>query len=84
VIGHTSSALPEVLLPQVESDFGRKVILLLYHVLPDLNMLSITDLVAYDIPVAPGFTSRATLYTLLFVVILLSASALSFRRRDLL
>ena len=84
VIGHTSSALPEVLLPQVESVFGRKVIVLLYHVLPDLNMLSITDLVAHDIPVAPGFTPRATLYTLLFVVILLSASALSFRRRDLL
>ncbi len=84
VIGHTSTALPEVLLPQMESVFGRKVVVLLYHVLPDLNMLSITDLVAHDIPVAPGFTPRATLYTLLFVVILLSASALSFRRRDLL
>jgi ABC-type transport system involved in multi-copper enzyme maturation permease subunit len=83
VIGHTSSALPELLLPAVESPLARKVILALYHLLPDLNLLSINNLVAHDIPVAPGFYPKAVAYTLLLVSLLLVASALSFERRDL-
>lgn len=83
VIGHTSSALPELLLPAVESPLARKGILALYHLLPDLNLLSINNLVAHDIPVAPGFYPKAAAYALFLVTLLLVASALSFERRDL-
>ena len=83
IIGHTSSALPELLVPSVQSEFLRRVILGVYHVLPDLDLLGINNLVAYDIPTAPGFAVRAVVYTVLMVAVLLTAAALCFRRRDL-
>lgn len=84
VIGHTSSALPELLAPSVESPLARRLVLAVYHLLPDLSLLTINNLVAHDIPVAEGFTVRAVAYTVLMVSILLMASVLAFRRRDLL
>ncbi len=83
LIGHTSSALPNLLLPSITSEWGRKTVLVIYHLLPDLNMLNINNLVAYDIPVAAGFTWRAVAYTGLMVTILLLAAGLAFKRRDL-
>ena len=47
------------------------------------NLLSINNLVVHDIPEAPGFTIRALAYTVLTVCILLLASAMRFKRRDL-
>lgn len=83
LIGHTSSALPELLVPSISSVWGKRFVLGLYHLLPDLNLLNIDNLVVHDIPEAPGFTARAVLYTALTVAVLLTAAALSFRRRDL-
>lgn len=83
LIGHTSSALTEILAPQVHEEWLRRVIIGLYHVLPDLNLLNIDDLVVHDIPEAAGFTVRAVLYTVLMVTILLTAASFAFRRRDL-
>lgn len=83
LIGHTSSALPDLLVPSITSVWGRRLVLGLYHLLPDLNLLNINNLVVNDIPEVPGFTARALLYTALMVSVLLTAAALSFRRRDL-
>jgi Cu-processing system permease protein len=83
VIGHTSSALTEILAPQITVEWLRRAVIGLYHVLPDLNLLNIDDLVVHDIPEAAGFTVRAVLYTVLMVTILLTAAAISLRRRDL-
>ena len=83
LIGHTSSALPNLLLPSITSEWGRKAVLVIYHILPDLNMLNVNNLVAYNIPVAAGFTWRAVAYTGLMVTILLLAAGLAFKRRDL-
>ena len=83
LIGHTSSALPELLAPRVQSEVLHRLIIGLYHVLPDLNLLNINNLVAYNIPTAQGFTVRALAYTVLMVAVLITAAALSFRRRDL-
>jgi hypothetical protein len=82
-IGHTSSALPELLAPSLDSAWARRLVLALYHVLPDLNLLSINNLVVHNIPEVPGFTIRALAYTVLTVCILLVASAMCFKRRDL-
>ncbi len=83
IIGHTSSALTEILAPQITVEWLRRVVIGLYHVLPDLNLLNIDDLVVHDIPEAAGFTVRAVLYTVLMVTILLTAASFAFRRRDL-
>lgn len=83
VIGHTSSALTEILAPQITAEWLRRVVIGVYHVLPDLNLLNIDDLVVHDIPEAAGFTVRAVLYTVLMVTILLTAAAIFLRRRDL-
>jgi ABC-type transport system involved in multi-copper enzyme maturation permease subunit len=83
LIGHTSSALPELLAPSLESPWAKRLVIALYHVLPDLNLLSINNLVVHDIPEAPGFTIRALAYTALTVGILLVASTMCFKRRDL-
>jgi Cu-processing system permease protein len=83
LIGHTSSALPELLAPSLTSPVARQLVMGVYHVLPDLNLLNINNLVAHDIPEAPGFTVRAVLYAVLMAAILLTAATLCFRRRDL-
>ena len=83
LIGHTSSSIPSFLIPLVQSEFAKRALLLLYHLLPDLNLLGINNLVVHDIPTAPGFASRGIIYTLLMVAVLLLASSLCFKRRDL-
>ena len=83
IIGHTSSALTEILAPQIQTEWLRRVVIGIYHVLPDLNLLNIDNLVVHDIPEAPGFALRALLYTFFTVTILLTAAGLFFRRRDL-
>lgn len=83
LIGHTSSALPELLAPSLDSVWARRLVIALYHILPDLNLLNINNLVVHQIPEAPGFTARALGYTALMVGILLVASAMCFKRRDL-
>ncbi len=83
LIGHTSSALPELLVPFLNSLWAKRLVIGLYHVLPDLNLLSINNLVVHEIPTAPGFAARALLYTVLTVGILLIAAALAFKKRDL-
>lgn len=83
IIGHTSAAIPQLLVPEVESAAGRRALLTLYHVLPDLSLLSINNLVVHELPEAPGFALRAVLYTVLVVTALLILSALFFRRRDM-
>ena len=83
IIGHTSSALPDLLVPYLTSTWERRLAVGIYHILPDLNLLSINNLVSNNIPTAHGFAIRAVLYTVLTVAILMLASALCFKRRDL-
>ena len=83
LIGHTSSALPELLVPEIQQAWARSLVMGLYHVLPDLNLLSINNLVSNQIPTAQGFAARAFLYTGVMVAALLLAASLGFRRRDL-
>ena len=83
LIGHTSSALPELLVPEIQQAWARSLVMGVYHVLPDLNLLSINNLVANKIPTAAGFAPRAVLYTAVMVAALLLAASLGFRRRDL-
>ncbi|MEJ2420668.1 MAG: ABC transporter permease [Acidobacteriota bacterium] len=83
IVGHTSNALTQLLAPDLSSEFGKGFVTFLYHVLPDLNILNVTDLIAYKIPIAEGFTEKALIYTAAYVVILLTASCMAFRHRDL-
>ena len=83
IIGHTSSSLADILVPQLHQAWVKSAVLALYHVLPDLNILNIDNLVVHDIAVAPGFASRAVLYTLCMSGVLIIASTLCFRRRDM-
>ncbi len=83
LIGYTSSALPTLLAPDVSSQAAKRFILLLYHLLPDLNILNINNLVVYNLPVADGFLTRAVIYTGMMVLVLLIAAGLIFRRRNL-
>jgi ABC-type transport system involved in multi-copper enzyme maturation permease subunit len=84
LIGHTSSALTEILAPQIKAAWAKQLVTVLYHVLPDLGILSINNLVVHEIAPAPGFAWRALLYTACTVTLLLLAAALALRRRDLL
>jgi len=83
LIGHTSNTLPDILVPLLSSPFQKKVATALFHLLPDLNMLNISNLITYEVPIAEGFAARAVLYTAVFVSLLLVAACLCFRRRDL-
>lgn len=83
VVGRTSATLEEVLAPRLQGPAGKGFVNGLYHLLPDLSALDISNLVAYDIPVARGFALRAVLYAALWVALLLTAACLAFRRRDL-
>ena len=83
VIGHTSSSLPQILAPNIPSEMGKRVVNLLYNLLPDLNILNINNLVVYNVPTAEGFFFHAIRYTLMMVAVLLLAAALFFRRRNL-
>lgn len=83
IIGHTSKTFPDILVPLLQSPFQKKMATGLFHLLPDLSILNISNLVTYEIPIAPGFSARAVLYTVLFVTLLLIAACLCFRKRDL-
>lgn len=83
LIGHTSSSLTEILVPQLKEAWTKQLVTVLYHLLPDLGILSINNLVVHDLEPAPGFGWRALLYTATVVTVLLLASALALRRRDL-
>jgi ABC-type transport system involved in multi-copper enzyme maturation permease subunit len=83
VIGHTSSSLSYILVPLLEKPWVINLVMALYHLLPDLNILSINNLVVHDIPEAPGFAWRAVLYAFSMSGVLLLASILCFRRRDM-
>jgi Cu-processing system permease protein len=83
VVGRTSSTLEELLAPELHGKAAKGLVNGLYHLLPDLSVMDITNLVAYDIPIARGFTLRAILYAAAWVALLLTAACLSFRRRDL-
>jgi len=83
VVGHTSIALPDMLIPRLNGAVTKKIVEVLYHLLPDLNLLNVTDQVAYGLPLDPGFVTKAVLYTAVYVVLLLTGACLIFRRRDL-
>jgi len=83
IVGHTSSAFLETLSPRLAPGFGRTAAEGLFHLLPDLNMLNLTDAVSYDLPIAPGFVVRAVLYAVVTVVFLITAACMAFSRRDL-
>lgn len=83
IIGHTSSTFPDLLVPHLGSPLQKKVAMGLFHLLPDLSILNISNLITYEVPIADGFASRAFLYTALFVAALLIAACLCFRNRDL-
>jgi len=83
LIGHTSSSLANILVPLLQHPWSKSFVMVLYHILPDLNVLNINNLVVHDIPEAPGFAVRALLYTFAMSAVLLIASILCFRRRDM-
>jgi len=83
VIGHTSSSLPQIVAPNIPTEMGKRFVILLYHLLPDLNLLNINNLVVYDVATADGFFTHALTYTILMVAVLLLGAALAFRRRNL-
>lgn len=83
LVGHTSSAFLETLAPRLTSPAAKRLAEWLFHLLPDLTMLSITDLVAYGLPVPGAFVLRAVLYAFVLVALLLTAACLAFSRRDL-
>lgn len=83
LIGHTSSTFPEILVPLLHNQFEKKVAIALFHLLPDLSMLNVCNLITYEIPIAQGFTIRAIIYTFSYVLVLLVAACLIFRKRDL-
>ena len=83
IVGHTSSALLESLAPRITDPVGKTVAVWLFHLLPDLNILNVTNIISYDIPIAHGFTARAIIYTIAYVALLLTAACMAFSRRDL-
>jgi len=83
IIGHTSNSFPDILIPLLSSPLQKKLAAGLFHILPDLSILNISNLITYEVPIAEGFAARAILYTLLFVSLLLLAACLCFRKRDL-
>ncbi len=83
LVGHTSSAFLESLAPRLGSPAAKSAAGWLFHLLPDLNVLNVTNLIAYDIPLASGFATRALLYAAAYVALLLTAACLAFSRRDL-
>lgn len=83
IVGRTSATLEEILAPMLHDPSAKGFVNGLYHLLPDLSILNITDLIAYDIPIAPGFVARAILYAALWVALPLTAACLAFRGRDL-
>lgn len=83
VVGRTSATLEELLAPEISDKTAKALVNGLYHLLPDLSVLDVTTLVAYDIPIAPGFTARALLFAGAWVALLLTAACLAFRGRDL-
>jgi len=83
IVGHTSSALPDMLVPRLESEAMKRAVTGLYHVLPDLNLLNLTNQVAYEIPIPAGFVWKSAAYSILLVAALLAGACLLFSRRDL-
>lgn len=81
VIGHFSASLKEFALA-LGSQSARVFFESLYYVLPNLsNFAFITPAAHGQIPSA-GFTAAAIAYALVYVIVLLSASILIFRRRN--
>lgn len=84
IVGHTSSALQEALAPRMTAgSFSRSAVEWLFHFLPDLNMLNVTDAVTYGLELPPGFVIRAILYGAATSAFLITAACLAFSRRDL-
>jgi ABC-type transport system involved in multi-copper enzyme maturation permease subunit len=83
LVGHTSSAFLEALAPRLTSASGKMAAIWLFHLLPDLNMLNVTDAISYDLPIPGGFVVRAVLYAVVYIVFLLTAASMAFSRRDL-
>jgi Cu-processing system permease protein len=83
IIGHTSSTFPDILVPILHSEFQKKMATALFHILPDLTILNVSNLITYEIPIAEGFVGRAFLYTVFMVSLLLLSACLCFKRRDL-
>jgi len=83
LIGHTSSSLALILVPLLQRPWAKSFVMALYHLLPDLNILSINNLVVHDIPEAPGFAWRAVFYAFSMSAVLVIASILCFRKRDM-
>jgi ABC-type transport system involved in multi-copper enzyme maturation permease subunit len=81
VIGHFSASLKEFALALGSP--GAKIFFeSLYYVLPNLsNFAFITPAAHAQVPSA-GFTAAAAAYALIYIVVLLSASILVFRRRN--
>ncbi len=83
LIGHTSSTFPEMLVPLLHNDIQKKIALFFFHILPDLSILNVSNLITYNIPIAPGFTIRGIIYAVLFSTLLIFAGCLFFKKRDL-
>lgn len=83
IIGHTSASLADILVPQLQQPWAKSFVMALYHILPDLNILNINNLVVHDIPEAPGFAWRAVFYAFSMSAVLVIASVLCFRKRDM-
>ena len=83
IAGRTSSTIPEVIIPKMANPAIKKAAIWLYHLLPDLTLLDVSNLLPYDIPIVKGFPVRAVAYTVSYVGVLLILSCAAFRRRDL-
>lgn len=84
IVGHTSTALQEALAPRMTSgSLSRTAVEWLFHILPDLNMLNVTDAVTYGLQLPAGFLLRAFLYGIAVSAFLIAAACMAFSRRDL-
>lgn len=84
IVGHTSSTFPEILVPLLkEHPLQKKIALFMFHILPDLNVLNVCNLITYEIPIAEGFTLRGIIYALLYSTVLIFLATIFFEKRDL-
>lgn len=81
VIGHFSSALRDVA-QSIGSTSAKLFFNALYYLLPNFSYFSLITQAAHGVPPSASFLAITTAYALLYILILMSISAIIFNRRD--
>ncbi len=67
---------------QFEGTLAKKVLEILYYIIPNLNIFNLQSEAANNVPVAPAYIGFAAAYGLAWTALLLILACMAFERRD--